>query len=198
MKMHLAQNATNIFQIAKQIPTVDVARRFLPGLDLRRRGNRWVARCPFHEERTPSFYVFSDGGWKCFGCQAHGDSVDLVARALGLRPLEAARAIAREFGLPVRSGRPDPKAWRKAQENARRRQLERAFRRWCNDTYFGLCVLYRALGRVVAREGGYLRHPHLAHLEPYLEYLLDVLQYGPREAQIQLYKSHQLEGWQRR
>jgi|GEM_PF-1734640 len=28
--------------------------------------------CPFHEEKTPSFHIWKDNGWHCFGCQAHG------------------------------------------------------------------------------------------------------------------------------
>jgi hypothetical protein len=42
-------------------------------LNLKQKGNRWVASCPFHYEKTPSFFVFSDGGFKCFGCGKSGD-----------------------------------------------------------------------------------------------------------------------------
>ena len=47
---------------------------------------RWVGRCPFHEDREPSFYVFAsdpaDQHYHCHGCGAHGDAFDL-ARAHG-------------------------------------------------------------------------------------------------------------------
>lgn len=39
---------------------------------LKRAGAAYVGRCPFHEDRTPSFYVYLDGHFHCFGCQAHG------------------------------------------------------------------------------------------------------------------------------
>jgi len=193
--MNLAQN--NIFGLSKQIPTVDIVRHYLPGLELRQRGNRWVARCPFHEERTPSFVLFPDGGIKCFGCGWYGDVINLVSKALEVRPIEAARIICRDFGIPAQGNKPDPEYQRKAREIKKTRQLEKAFKRWVEDTYLGLCTVYRALGHLLAREG-YWRYPALAQLEPYLEHLLNILQYGPLEAQIQLYKSRQLEGWQKR
>lgn len=47
------------------------------GVDVNSRG---YARCPFHNEKTGSFKVYSDGTFHCFGCGAHGDVVDFVAR----------------------------------------------------------------------------------------------------------------------
>src|SRR5579864_4591893 len=43
-------------------------------LPLRRSGRLWTACCPFHREKTPSFYVYADH-YHCFGCGAHGDVV---------------------------------------------------------------------------------------------------------------------------
>lgn len=37
-------------------------------------------RCPFHKERTPSCVLFPTGGFKCFGCPAHGDSISFVMK----------------------------------------------------------------------------------------------------------------------
>ena len=46
---------------------------------LRRSGARWTGRCPFHEERTPSFSVNpSDKLYYCFGCGAKGDVISFV------------------------------------------------------------------------------------------------------------------------
>ena len=47
---------------------------------LKPRGSTLVGRCPFHEERSPSFTVYPDQHYHCFGCQAHGDVLDLVQR----------------------------------------------------------------------------------------------------------------------
>jgi len=38
-----------------------------------------VIRCPLHNDHTPSFYIYSDGHFKCFGCGVYGDVLDLVA-----------------------------------------------------------------------------------------------------------------------
>ena len=37
-------------------------------------------RCPFHNERTPSCTLFPTGGFHCFGCGAHGNSVDFITK----------------------------------------------------------------------------------------------------------------------
>jgi len=44
---------------------------------LRLVGGRYIGRCPFHEEKTASFTIFTkDNGFYCFGCHKHGDSLD--------------------------------------------------------------------------------------------------------------------------
>lgn len=52
---------------------------------LERSGETWKGLCPFHEERTPSFVVFPDGGWTCFGkCDRSGDIYHVIALHFGL------------------------------------------------------------------------------------------------------------------
>jgi len=60
-------------------------------------GRNGMARCPFHNERSPSMKV--DRRYYCFGCHATGDAVDLAVQLLGLKPKEAAERIAHDFGL---------------------------------------------------------------------------------------------------
>lgn len=48
------------------------------GVMLTRYGSRWRALCPFHKEKEPSFVVYSDGGYHCFGCGAHGTAETLA------------------------------------------------------------------------------------------------------------------------
>lgn len=50
------------------------------GVDLKPSGDKWVGCCPFHGEATPSFFVYPDGGYHCFGCQEHGTYRDFVER----------------------------------------------------------------------------------------------------------------------
>jgi CHC2 zinc finger/Toprim domain len=57
-----------------------IARVIGETLSLKRDGRFYVALCPFHGEKTPSFYVYPDH-FHCFGCGAHGDVFDWLIRA---------------------------------------------------------------------------------------------------------------------
>lgn len=66
---------------------------------LKRKGNLHEACCPFHQETTPSFKVYSDH-YHCFGCGAHGDAVDFIAQTTGCSTGEAiARLGAGDFKM---------------------------------------------------------------------------------------------------
>ena len=68
--------------------------------------NRWKACCPFHDEKTPSFYVSRDKGfYKCFGCGAAGDIFKFVQQIENVDFLEARRTLAEKTGVPIRSQR---------------------------------------------------------------------------------------------
>src|SRR5919112_556530 len=67
-----------------------------------RRGSEHSGLCPFHNEKTPSFYVVEDKGFfHCFGCGAHGDAIGFVMRAENLDFIEAVERLAEEAGLAV-------------------------------------------------------------------------------------------------
>ena len=67
-----------------------------------RAGREYKAPCPFHHEKTPSFYVNDQKGFfHCFGCGAHGDIIGFVMRHDNLAFPEAVEALAGEAGLPV-------------------------------------------------------------------------------------------------
>ncbi len=74
---------------------------------LARKGRQWTGCCPFHNEKTPSFYVYEDH-YHCFGCGAHGDAIGFVMQAQGLGFMEAVEQLAGEAGLEV--PRPSPQA----------------------------------------------------------------------------------------
>lgn len=72
-------------------PLPDVAARVLA---LRPRLREWVACCPFHADRSPSFTIFDCGQrFHCFGCGASGDVLDFVQRAYHVSLPEAARLL---------------------------------------------------------------------------------------------------------
>jgi len=78
---------------------VDVVSDFV---SLKRRGANFVACCPFHNEKTPSFYVSpSKGIYKCFGCGKSGTAVGFVMEHETLTYPEALRYLARKYGIEV-------------------------------------------------------------------------------------------------
>lgn len=71
-------------------------------VSLKRRGANFVACCPFHNEKTPSFYVSpSKGIYKCFGCGKSGTAVGFVMEHESLSYVEALKYLARKYGIPV-------------------------------------------------------------------------------------------------
>ncbi|HJQ26881.1 MAG TPA: DUF3631 domain-containing protein [Blastocatellia bacterium] len=104
--------------IREQVELADVAARFR---SVKRAGRSRMGRCPLpsHRDSTASFCVFSDGHWRCFGCQQYGDVIDLWAEVRGLaRGIEAALDLAREYGITLPSR--DPQAEEKAQRQRQR------------------------------------------------------------------------------
>ena len=73
-----------------------------------RRGREHAGLCPFHHEKTPSFYVVEDKSFfHCFGCGAHGDAIGFVMRADNLDFLEAVEKLAGQAGLAVPQATPE-------------------------------------------------------------------------------------------
>lgn len=83
---------------------------------LARSGRQHKGCCPFHAEKTPSFYVYDDH-YHCFGCGAHGDAIAFITQSQGASFIEAVEQLAAEAGMQV--PRPTPQA-----EQADRRRLD--------------------------------------------------------------------------
>ena len=67
---------------------------------LRQQGRRWVALCPFHTEKTPSFSVNAqEGFYYCFGCHASGDAITFVRATEHLDFADAVRFLADRAGI---------------------------------------------------------------------------------------------------
>ena len=70
---------------------------------LKRKGVNYVACCPFHNEKTPSFVVSpAKGVFKCFGCGKGGNAVTFVMEQEGISYPEALKAIAKRYGIEVK------------------------------------------------------------------------------------------------
>jgi DNA primase len=74
---------------------------------LARSGRQWKGCCPFHGEKTPSFYVYDDH-YHCFGCGVHGDAITFVMQSQGTTFPEAVEQLAAEAGMQV--PKPSPEA----------------------------------------------------------------------------------------
>jgi DNA primase len=90
--------------------------------ELRRTGaTEYVGRCPFHDERTPSFGVNPiEKVYYCFGCQASGDVFTFVMETEGLDFTGALETLASRFGVELQTEQEDPQA---AQRRQRRERL---------------------------------------------------------------------------
>ncbi|GMV54467.1 MAG: hypothetical protein AMXMBFR6_02720 [Betaproteobacteria bacterium] len=82
-----------------RIDIVDLVGRHVP---LRKAGANFVACCPFHDEKTPSFTVSpSKQFFHCFGCGAHGSAIGFLMAHAGLGFREAVEDLARQVGLAL-------------------------------------------------------------------------------------------------
>lgn len=113
---------TNLEQIKKGVDFVAVVQA--AGIELKRAGKKHVGLCPFHSDSLPSFYVFPDGGFKCFGCGEHGDIIDFVEKFHGVDFKGALQILGIEKGKVIPRKRQE--IWRLK----RRRELVMVFRDW--------------------------------------------------------------------
>jgi DNA primase len=81
---------------------VDIAVVVAEWVRLRRIGNRLTGLCPFHNEKTASFSVYTESQFfKCYGCQASGDVFEFVMKIEGLSFYEALKKLAEQNGIPL-------------------------------------------------------------------------------------------------
>ncbi|MDD2915898.1 MAG: DNA primase [Gallionella sp.] len=88
-----------IQDLLNRLDIVDVVERYVP---LKKAGANYVACCPFHNEKSPSFTVSQTKQfYHCFGCGAHGTAIGFVMEHAGLGYVESIEELARSVGLDV-------------------------------------------------------------------------------------------------
>jgi len=118
------------------------ARTTLSGLvgrtvKLQRAGREFKACCPFHNEKTASFYVNDEKGfYHCFGCQAHGDAIRWLTDQRGLAFMDAVKELADAAGMAVPA--PDPKSQERAERAAGLYEVVEAAARWFAEQLGGI------------------------------------------------------------
>jgi DNA primase len=87
---------------------IDVASLVGQQVALKKSGRSLKGLCPFHGEKTPSFYVFPDkGNYHCFGCGANGDIFTYVMRTQNLAFGDALRQLALQAGVTLPERKPE-------------------------------------------------------------------------------------------
>lgn len=85
---------------------VDVVSDFVA---LKHRGANYVACCPFHNEKTPSFYVSATKGiYKCFGCGKSGNAVTFLMEHEQMSYVEAIKYLGNKYGITVEEKEENP------------------------------------------------------------------------------------------
>ena len=80
----------------------DIGRIISGYVPLSRKGRNLSGLCPFHSEKTPSFFVYPQTqSFYCFGCGAGGDVITFIRRIENLEYMEAVRFLAEKCGLTV-------------------------------------------------------------------------------------------------
>ncbi len=90
-------------KVAEVLERTDLVALIGRYVELKKRGRSYVGRCPFHDEKTPSFNVHPDRQFfYCFGCHATGDAIAFVRRHQGKGFVDAVTDLAREAGVEIR------------------------------------------------------------------------------------------------
>jgi DNA primase len=95
-----------IHDVLERVDLVHLIKRTVA---LKEQGTRYLACCPFHTEKTPSFTVDPQKGfYHCFGCGVHGDAIDFLKAQDGLSFMEAIQRLAEEQGVCLGEAEVDP------------------------------------------------------------------------------------------
>ena len=91
-------------RLRESVDIVEAVGRYVA---LKKDGPEWKARCPFHDERSPSFYVIPAKQFAhCFGCGWHGDVIAFVMRYDNLSFAEAVKKLGHVDFAPERGAQP--------------------------------------------------------------------------------------------
>ena len=88
-----------IQELLNRVDVIDVIDKSVP---LKKAGSNYVACCPFHQEKSPSFTVSpSKQFYHCFGCGAHGSALSFLIEYQGMSFVDAVEDLAKSVGLTV-------------------------------------------------------------------------------------------------
>ena len=113
-------------QIVERIrEQVDIVAVIGGHVGLKRSGKQYKGLCPFHDEKSPSFYVDPvRHTFKCFGCGAWGDVFDFIQKSEGVSFMSAVRTLGARVGVAM----PDQSEGDARRAEEREREREAAYR----------------------------------------------------------------------
>lgn len=101
---------SSVDQIKSKIDIVTLISNYIK---LEKAGTNFKGRCPFHNEKTPSFFVSPDrGNYYCFGCHAKGDIFTFVQEFEGLDFIGSLKVLAEKAGVELEQYRTGEKSER--------------------------------------------------------------------------------------
>ena len=120
-------------------------------LKLQRAGREWKACCPFHNEKSPSFYVNDDKGfYHCFGCSAHGDAIRWMTEQQGLPFIDAVKELAASASMDIPA--PDPRAAERAERQSGLHDVMAAAQAWFAEHMPGVRTVFKPISSVYTRD----------------------------------------------
>ncbi len=123
--------------------TADIVEIVSETVILKKAGKNYLGLCPFHSEKTPSFTVSPDKQiFFCFGCREGGNVFSFLMKQDGLQFPEAAKMLARRYGIEVPSAKPTAAQTERANERERLLSINRQAR-----DFFHHCLLEDPSGK---------------------------------------------------
>ena len=118
-------------EVKEKNDIVDVISSYV---NLRRSGNRYIGLCPFHSEKTPSFFVNPGMQlYHCFGCGAGGTVIHFIEHIENLDFVEAVKFLAQRAGIPLPDEKDEVSDYTRLKRNIREMN-KIAGRTYCAET----------------------------------------------------------------
>jgi DNA primase len=112
--------------VEKVLEATDIVDLISSYIQVKKAGSRFRANCPFHNEKTPSFYITPHSQrFHCFGCQKGGDAISFVRDYENLPFTDAVRRLASRAGIHLIEESSDPNAERNSRSSGRLKDIHR-------------------------------------------------------------------------
>lgn len=166
------------FQIIKsQISLLQAIEYY--GLGPIKKGSRYWILCPFHADKNPSMAIY-DEAYHCYGCGAHGDVIDFVARYFNLTALEAVEKLANDFSIRLSGIKPNKEIQKKVIQRQKIDKLYKSYIKKTSETYNYLCRLNQLYGKIkqaieTPEDMDIPEFVEACHMQDIIQYWIDVL-----------------------